>query len=217
MLGIVNYGMGNLRSVQKAIERVGGSAAIVDSADAISTCDRLILPGVGAFADAMDLLRQRSLLQPVLDYAHSGRPFLGICLGMQLMLDHSEETISPSDPPVAGLGLIPGSVRRFQFAPGPDGRTPKVPHMGWNAIKLPCNHPLTDGIEHGDHAYFVHGYFCDPTNDADRLASTDYSGDFCSMIACGNLLGCQFHPEKSQAVGLRILANFLSSTSQNPS
>ncbi|QDU71305.1 imidazole glycerol phosphate synthase subunit HisH [Mucisphaera calidilacus] len=207
MLGIVNYGMGNLRSVQKAVERVGGDASIVADPAGIADCERLILPGVGAFADGMAHLRDLGLLEAVTHYAAGGRPMLGICLGMQLLFDASEET-DGSVATVEGLGLIPGVVRRFRFE-SEDVKHLKVPHMGWNRVTPVKTHALLAGLDEASHTYFVHGYYCDPARDEDRLAETDYGGSFCCVAGRGNLVGTQFHPEKSQAVGLRILTNFL--------
>lgn len=208
MLGIVNYGMGNLRSVQKAVERVGGTASIVNDAAGVAGCDRLILPGVGAFADAMELLQRLNLMEPVKAFAASGRPMLGICLGMQLLFESSEEN-DGSGELVAGLGLVPGVVRRFRFEADASSRKLKIPHMGWNELKPVREHALLSGLEASPHAYFVHGYYCDPSEEGDRLAVTDYGGDFCCVVGRGHLLGTQFHPEKSQKVGQKILENFL--------
>ncbi|WP_428389723.1 imidazole glycerol phosphate synthase subunit HisH [Mucisphaera sp.] len=212
MLGIVDYGMGNLRSVQKAIERVGGSAEIVSTPAGVESCERLILPGVGAFADGMRHLRERGLMQPVLDFAGSGRSLLGICLGMQLLFTDSEETSRPGEQAVAGLGLVPGHVRRFSFEQEGRDRRLKVPHMGWNEVCAVRSHGLLEGLSGGEQAYFVHGYYCRPDEGSDVLGVTDYGGSFCSVVSRGNLLGTQFHPEKSQRVGLGILRNFLALT-----
>lgn len=201
MIAIVDYGMGNLRSVQKALQHVGyDDVRIVASPGDVADADRLILPGVGAFADAMTHLGERGLTEPVLEFARSGKPFLGICLGMQLLFDRSEE-----DGDHAGLGLIAGAVRLFR----PDDPNLKVPHMGWNALEFrqPDN-PLLTGIPDGAKTYFVHGYYCDPDDPSVVATTTDYAGDFCSSLHKDNLYAAQFHPEKSQRVGLKMLANF---------
>ena len=200
MIGIVDYGMGNLRSVQKALERVGAEAEVVADASEVAAADRLILPGVGAFADAMTHLRERGLDAPVTAFARSGKPFLGICLGLQLLFESSEE-----DGAHEGLGLLPGRVIRFE----PTDPTLKVPQMGWNELDWgdPAP-PLMIGLEPGAHVYFVHSYYATPTDPADVAATTNYGGPFCSAVHRDNLHATQFHPEKSQNVGLRILENF---------
>jgi imidazole glycerol-phosphate synthase subunit HisH len=159
---------------------------------------RLVLPGVGAFAAGMAALNERGLREPLLAAAAAGVPLLGICLGMQLLFDDSEEMGQHR-----GLGLLPGAVVRFQ------GEGLKVPHMGWNELQPERDHPLLAGVPAGAHAYFVHSYYCRPSARADFVASADYGGPFAAVAACGNVAGLQFHPEKSQRVGLRILHNFL--------
>lgn len=208
MIAIVNYGMGNLRSVQKAFERVGARAQIVESADQINAADRLILPGVGAFADGMMHLRERGLVEPLMRYAKSGRPMMGICLGMQLLFDSSAEDALSIERPVEGLGILPGKVLRFQEDQGPDKPRLKVPHMGWNEIDFAAEVPLFADLSQGDHVYFVHGYYCVPADDNDVAATTDYGRTYCSAVHRGNVWATQFHPEKSQHVGLQILRNF---------
>jgi glutamine amidotransferase len=200
MIGIVNYGMGNLRSVQKALQRADADARFLDQPDQIDRCDKLVLPGVGAFADAMATLRQLELVDPIRRFVRSGRPFLGICLGMQLLFDVSEE-----DGEHVGLGLIGGRVVRFN----PTDRRLKVPHMGWNALSLAqADSPLYDGVDEGAYVYFVHSYHPQPDDEEVIAAWTDYDGPFCSSLAVDNVMATQFHPEKSQRVGLRMLANF---------
>lgn len=208
MIGIVNYGMGNLRSVQKALQRVGAQAEIIDTPEQIAAAERLILPGVGAFADAMSLLRELGFVEPLLEYAESGRPMMGICLGMQLLFDSSTEDAPAEDEPVAGLGILPGKVVRFSEDQGPGEPRLKVPHMGWNEIAFPPGTTLFNGLASGDHVYFVHGYYCVPTDPSDIAATTDYGGVYCSAVHRGSVWATQFHPEKSQRVGLRILKNF---------
>ncbi len=208
MIAIVNYGMGNLRSVQKALERVGAQAEVVDTARQIEAAARLILPGVGAFGDGMAHLRERGLIEPLREYAAAGRPMLGICLGMQLLFDSSMEDAPSADQPIQGLGILPGQVVRFSEDQGPGKPRLKVPHMGWNQIDFAPGTPLFAGLSPGDHAYFVHGYYCVPREPNDIAATTTYGSAFCSAVHRGTIWATQFHPEKSQHVGLRILANF---------
>lgn len=226
MIAIVDYGMGNLRSVQKALERVGGDAQIVQTAEAIRRADKVVLPGVGAFRDAIGHLRERGLVDPLIEAARSSRPFLGICLGLQLLMD-----ISYEDGEYAGLGVIEGPCVRFDWSRLPvapshcsqssgtreteSGRRGsagadqlKIPHMGWNQIRWsrPC--PLLEGINQGEYFYFVHSYYVDPIDPTLPRALCSYGYDFTAMIWRDNLFASQFHPEKSQAAGLKILANF---------
>lgn len=198
MIAIVDYGMGNLRSVQKALEHVGHEATITDSPALLAEAERVILPGVGAFADAMHELHQRQLVEPLRTAIASGKPFLGICLGLQLLFDVSYE-----DGEHQGLGIVPGEVVRFNAPPGV-----KVPHMGWNTLTIRRRPPLLEGIEEGSHVYFVHSYYVVPRDAAVVATETDYAGKFTSMIWRDRLYATQFHPEKSQEVGLRILKNF---------
>lgn len=201
MIGIIDYGMGNLRSVQKAVERSNVQASIITQPQQFAECDKLILPGVGAFKDAIQHLNERDMSEPIRAFVASGKPMLGICLGLQLLFDVSEE-----DGEHEGLGLIGGRVVRFQ----PDDHALKVPHMGWNAINWSDSpNPLLTGITPGSHVYFVHSYFACPTDDAVIGTTTDYAGTFCSSVRKGNLYATQFHPEKSQNIGLRMLANFV--------
>jgi len=203
LIAIVDYGMGNLRSVQKAFERVGAVAEIVQTPEKIAAAEKVVLPGVGAFRDAIGHLREQGLVAPLVEAANSGRPFLGICLGLQLLFDVSYE-----DGEYKGLGVIPGRVVRFNFNGKPDAAGLKVPHMGWNQLtwSQPC--PLLEGLEPGRHFYFVHSYYVEPTDTALARAQCNYGYDFTAMIWRGNLFATQFHPEKSQAAGLKILENF---------
>lgn len=198
MITIVDYGMGNLRSVQKAIEKVGSEAVICSDPDQIARASKLILPGVGAFRDAIQALKDQSLVEPILEHAQSGKPFLGICLGLQLLFDVSYE-----DGEYEGLGIIPGKVVRFEDQPDL-----KIPHMGWNQIERTAPHPILEGIPAHDYFYFVHSYYVSPENDSDVAAWTDYGCRFASMVARDNVVASQFHPEKSQDVGLKLLQNF---------
>lgn len=208
MIGIVNYGMGNLRSVQKALERVGAQAEVIDTPRQIGQAGRLILPGVGAFADGMRHLDERGMVAPLRAYAESGRPLMGICLGMQLLFDSSTEDAPSADEPVPGLGILPGRVVRFREDRGPGKPRLKVPHMGWNQIDFPSDTTLFEGLAPGVEVYFVHGYYCQPTEPGDAAATTEYGHAFCSAVHRGGVWATQFHPEKSQRVGLRILKNF---------
>ena len=200
MIAIVDYGMGNLRSVQKALERVGAAATVTDDPAALDAAQGIVLPGVGAFGDAMDNLRARRLVEPLLRQAADGKPLLGICLGMQLLFDESEEMGRHR-----GLGLLPGRVVRFA-----EGDL-RVPHIGWNRLQVRASHaPLLAGIPDGAYVYFVHSYYVSAEDPADVLATTEYGLEFASVVGRGMVFGVQFHPEKSQDVGLRLLTNFVS-------
>lgn len=193
-IAIVDYGAGNLKSVRKALAYLGLEAFITADAAELVRADGLILPGVGAFPDAMAHLAP---LAPALrDFAASGRPFLGICLGMQLLFDSSEEIR-----PCAGLGLIPGAVQKIDT-------TLKLPHIGWNSLAIHRGNALTAGLRDGDCVYFVHSFRGLCAREDDVAMTTDYGGEVLAMTASGNLFGCQFHPEKSGEVGLTILRNF---------
>ena len=197
-IAIIDYGMGNLRSVQKGFEKVGASAQITSDPDQVAAADKVVLPGVGAFEDAIAELKRQNLVQPVLDAIDSGRPFLGICLGLQLLFDVSYENGEHK-----GLGVIPGRVVRFELP-----REYSVPHMGWNQLLIRRKAPLLEGIEEGTQVYFVHSYYVVPDNPSVIATETDYPDPFCSMIWRDNLYATQFHPEKSQSEGLKILKNF---------
>ena len=190
--------MGNLRSVQKALERVGHPAAITSRPADIAQADKVILPGVGAFEDAIAELRRRDLVGPIKDAITANKPFLGICLGLQLLFDVGYENGTHE-----GLGILPGETVRFDLP-----ADLKVPHMGWNAISIKHRPPILEGLSEGTHVYFVHSYFVRPRDPSVIATETDYGGPFCSMIWRGNLFATQFHPEKSQSDGLRILRNF---------
>ena len=206
MITIVDYGMGNLRSVHKGFERVGFPAVVTQEPGSIRKASGLVVPGVGAFKKAMENLTELRLVEPIKEFIGSGRPFLGICLGLQLLFSESEEFGVQS-----GLGIFAGRVVRFPFSnPGsPPGRDSlKVPHMGWNAVQIRKRPPALEGIEEGTYFYFVHSFYPVP-KDRDIVATTtDYGGEFVSSVSRGNLFACQFHPEKSQAAGLNILRNF---------
>lgn len=208
MIAIVDYGMGNLRSVEKALHHLGHAAVITSDPDEIARAERVIVPGVGAFGAAMANLSRSepgaaSPKEAVLAAIASGRPFLGICLGMQLLHAESEEIGSH-----AGLGVVPGRVLRFEFNGRAKAEDLKVPHMGWNTLRLPRPSPLFEGLADGTRVYFVHSYYCVPTDQAVVAATTDHGGEFCSALTRGNVFATQFHPEKSGDAGLRILDNF---------
>jgi imidazole glycerol-phosphate synthase subunit HisH len=199
-VAIIDYGMGNLRSVQKGFARVGVDAIVTRDASRIRDAAGVVLPGVGAFGACMDNLREYGLIDVVGDVIAAGKPFLGICLGMQLLFDESEEF-----GPVAGLGILPGRCVRFRPPPQSDLR---VPHMGWNQIEQRKPVPHLEGLADQSFVYFVHSFYVVPRDRAVIATVTDYGGEFVSSVAKDNIFACQFHPEKSQAVGLRILANF---------
>jgi glutamine amidotransferase len=201
MLAIIDYQMGNLRSVQKAFHHVGHAAEITSDPAVVARAERIVLPGVGAFCDAVHELRARGLVEPIREAIQSGRPFLGICLGLQLLFDVSYE-----DGEHEGLGVLRGKVVRFEV-PAPY----KVPHMGWNQIRIRRRPPLLNGIESGAHLYFVHSYYVVPDDPELIAVEVDYPAPFCAMVWRENVCATQFHPEKSQACGLRILKNFAES------
>lgn len=198
MIAIIDYGMGNLRSVHKAFEAVGHQAVVTRDAGVIKSAGHVVLPGVGAFGDCMANLERYGLIDSVHATIQSGKPFLGICLGLQLLFTESEEFGMHK-----GLDIIPGKVRRF--APDPEL---KVPHMGWNQVTVqrPC--PVFAGIPSGSNWYFVHSYFVDPVEKQIAATTTTYGIPFVSSIWKDNVVACQFHPEKSQAVGLQLIKNF---------
>jgi glutamine amidotransferase len=198
MIKIVDYGMGNLRSVQKAFEKIGAEAAIVTRPADVEGAQKLVLPGVGAFRDAIHELKRAELDRPVRDHIAAGRPFLGICLGLQLLFDVSHE-----DGQWEGLGVLGGKVVRF--ADQPDL---KIPHMGWNSLEFARPTRLFDGIPPGSSFYFVHSYYVVPKDESVIAARTEHGTRFVSAVAKNNLFATQFHPEKSQSLGLRLLKNF---------
>jgi glutamine amidotransferase len=201
---IIDYGMGNLRSVQKAFERVGEPAIISSDAAAIAAASRLVLPGVGAFRDAIAALRQHDLIGVITDHIASDRPFLGICLGLQLLMD-----VSLEDGEHQGLGIIPGTVERFDLP-----AEFKIPHMGWNQLdcSLQPDHGLLRGLGPEPWFYFVHSYHVVPADRSWIAATTDYGRPFVSVVAKNNVMATQFHPEKSQSCGMQLLKNFLAVT-----
>ena len=200
MIKIVDYGMGNLRSVQKAFEKLGHAAEICDQPSQLSGVEKLVLPGVGAFRDAIHEVRRREFVAPILDHLARGKPFLGICLGLQMLFDVSYE-----DGEWPGLGIIPGKVVRFQDQPGL-----KIPHMGWNQLQITGEPALLSNIPRDGHFYFVHSYHVVPTDRSVVIAESEHGERFVAAIGRGNLWATQFHPEKSQKHGLQLLANFAS-------
>ncbi|HSO75541.1 MAG TPA: imidazole glycerol phosphate synthase subunit HisH [Blastocatellia bacterium] len=197
MIAIIDYGVGNLRSVEKAFEAVGAPALVTGDKLAIREADRLVLPGVGAFGECARRLRESELDRLVLEAAQTGKPVLGLCVGLQLMFDEGHEFGVHE-----GLGLMRGRVVRFPEA------GPRVPQIGWNQIEEPKSHPLLDGLEDGTYFYFVHSYHVEADDPDDVLALTEYGVRYPSVCARGSLCGVQFHPEKSQDAGLRLLTNF---------
>ncbi len=233
MIVLVDYGMGNLRSVEKALARVGADVRIVTDAKSVLGADAMVLPGVGAFGDCMKNLGKLDLAQATREFIASKRPFLGICLGFQALFESSEEA-----PGIEGLAVFPGTVPRFQFngvatqagRQSPLGTTSlsrgtpaaaakpvppsdsilKVPHMGWNQLRIKkADCPLLNGVADNSYVYFVHSYYCKPKNTSVVCATTEYGIEFCSMLWAGTVFATQFHPEKSQAVGLKMLENFV--------
>ena len=204
MIAIVDYGMGNLRSVAKALQRAGGDVRIVQTPSQLAGAEKVVLPGVGAFGQAMDRLRSRRLAVPLVRAADSGTPFLGICLGLQLLFDVSYEAAEHT-----GLGILAGKVVRFVFDPKVTGQDLSVPHMGWNSLHWSSRCPLFHGLNSGAYAYFAHSYYVVPLDSDVTCTATEYGYWFTSSIWRGNVFAVQFHPEKSQAVGLTMLENFV--------
>lgn len=195
--------MGNLHSVHKALLHVGAQAEIITTPEAIAAADKIVLPGVGAFADAIATLREKGLVEPITEVIERGKWFLGICLGLQLLFDVSHE-----DGEHAGMGIIPGHVKRFDFSARSDTEKLKIPHMGWNSLQWQRDVPLCQGLEQGAYVYFVHSYYVVPQDDAVVATRTEHGIDFVSSIWRDNVMATQFHPEKSQRVGLDMLRNF---------
>jgi glutamine amidotransferase len=198
MITIIDYQMGNLRSVQKGIERVGGEAIITSDPHQIASAEKLILPGVGAFGDAMRELQNRDFVSPIRDFLASGRPFLGICLGFQLLFERGFEHGEHE-----GLGIFAGDCVRFPLS------ALKVPHMGWNRISIVKSSAVIQNITDGSYFYFVHSYYVRPTDPAIIAMECDYGFKFCAMVQQSNIYATQFHPEKSQRDGLTLLTGFV--------
>jgi glutamine amidotransferase len=200
MITIIDYKAGNLTSVKLAFAALGLAATITDQPEAILAAERIVFPGVGAAGASMETLRQLNLIEPIKTRLAEGVPFLGICVGMQVLFAYSEEN---GDTPC--LGIVPGAVKRFQ----PRERSCKIPHMGWNRLQLVAEHPVLAGIEQASEFYFVHSYYPAPTDPAYILGQTDYAGvNFAAIVGRANWLATQFHPEKSGRVGLQLLENF---------
>ncbi len=199
-ISLIDYGLGNLGSVVNMAKRAGAKVTLISTPDEVLASERVLLPGIGAFDEGMARLHDRGLVEPLRDFAASGRPLFGICLGMQLLLDGSEEGQTP------GLGLVRGRSVRFSETAGV-----RVPHMGWNIVEPTRVDPLVDGLPEDSRFYFVHSYRVVPDRPEDELGTTNYGGPFASMIRAGNVVGAQFHPEKSHAFGMTILKNFAAS------
>ncbi|HJA93627.1 MAG TPA: imidazole glycerol phosphate synthase subunit HisH [Candidatus Eisenbergiella merdipullorum] len=200
MVAIIDYDAGNIRSVEKAVCYLGKEAVVTSDRNTILSADRVILPGVGAFGDAMQRLHARGLVEVIRQVAERETPFLGICLGLQLLFEKSEESVG-----VSGLGLLKGEIRRLPDIPGL-----KVPHIGWNSLKYPNPGRLFSGIPEDSYVYFVHSYYLQARDEAIVTATTEYGTLVHASVERGNLFACQFHPEKSSETGLTILQNFLS-------
>jgi glutamine amidotransferase len=207
MIAVIDYGMGNLRSVEKALQAVGARTKVTSRAADLKRAQKIVLPGVGAFGAAMKELKRLRLAGPIKDAISAEKPFLGLCLGLQLLFERSEES-----PGVKGLGILNGEVRHFAFK---RRSALKVPHMGWNCIVRRDRRPETgdrrvlEGVEDGSYMYFVHSYYAAPEDKGIVLTTTDYGIEFASAVCRGNIIGLQFHPEKSQRLGLKILKNFV--------
>ena len=205
MIAIVDYGMGNLRSVHKAVEQVGAEARVTSEPKGIKEAAKIILPGVGAFRDCMHNLETLHLLEPIISSIEAGNPFLGICLGLQLLFEESDEFGLHK-----GMGILPGKVTRFPDAirDPQTGEPLPIPHMGWNSVEIKKEIPLFAGLESGSYFYFVHSYYPIPDDRKDIAAMTSYGIEFACAVQRENIFAVQFHPEKSQANGLRLLRNF---------
>lgn len=200
MIAIIDYGAGNLQSVKKAFDFIGAESVITDNPEVINACDKILLPGVGSFGDAMDSMAKNGLVETVKQNALSGKPFLGICLGLQLLFEESEES-----PGVKGLGIFKGKIKKFS----PDMGL-KIPHIGWNSLEIKQNDTLFKGIPENSYVYFVHSYYLHAEDEEDVATVTNYGIDFHSAVGKNNVFATQFHPEKSGDVGLQILKNFAS-------
>ncbi len=198
MIAILDYDAGNIKSVEKAFKILGEETVLTRDFSVIERADRVVLPGVGSFADAMEHLKKYELDKAIKDYVESDRPFLGICLGLQLLFESSEESVG-----VEGLHLLDGVVKRIPDAPGL-----KVPHIGWNSLDYPNKGRLFEGIDEGSFVYFVHSYYLEAADPTIVKASTEYGCHIHASVESGNIFACQFHPEKSSTVGLKILENF---------
>ena len=200
MIAIIDYGAGNLQSVKKAFDFIGAESVITDNPEIINACDRILLPGVGSFGDAMDSMHKSGLVETIKQNALSGKPFLGICLGLQLLFEESEES-----PGVKGLGIFKGKIKKFS----PDMGL-KIPHIGWNSLEIKQKDTLFKNVPENSYVYFVHSYYLHAEDEEDVATVTNYGIDFHSAVGKNNVFATQFHPEKSGDVGLQILKNFAS-------
>jgi len=209
-VSIIDYGMGNLRSVQKGFERIGAQAEIINTPQQVADAETIVLPGVGAFKNCLENLDSLNLISPIIKSIESGKPFLGICLGLQILFTESEEFGS-----TPGLDIIKGKVLRFETDTHCDD-TPhlKIPHMGWNRISIKKGGPYLEGLENETYLYFVHSYYVKPKDENVIATTTDYGVEFVSSILKDNIFACQFHPEKSQKAGLKIIKNFTAAAGQ---
>lgn len=199
MIAIIDYDAGNIKSVEKALQSLGEEVVVTGDAEVLLNAKKVVLPGVGAFGDAMDKIRNYGLEDVIHQIVEKGTPFLGICLGLQLMFEESDET-----PGVKGLGLLPGKILRI-----PDGEDLKIPHMGWNSLHFDKDSRLFAGIKEGAYVYFVHSYYLKAEDESIVAASTEYGTHIHAAVEKDNVFACQFHPEKSSEVGLAILKNFI--------
>ena len=201
MIAVIDYDAGNMASVVKALEYIGEKPVVTRDPKVILSADKCILPGVGAYADAMKKLRAYGLIEVIKEFVASGKPFFGICLGLQLLFDESEE----GGEHVKGLSILPGKIKLI-----PEGEGLKIPHMGWNSLDIKEGTRLFKGIKNGSYVYFVHSYYLEAERESDVAATTDYGVHIHAAVESGNIFACQFHPEKSGDVGLAILKNFVS-------
>jgi glutamine amidotransferase len=202
-IAIIDYGIGNLRSAEKAFQHLGFDASLVNEPGALAKAEKVVLPGVGAFGECMVNLKGHGFVDPLREAVAAGKPLLGICVGLQMLFEGSEET-----PGISGLGLLKGTVRRFAGSAFEGSDALKVPQIGWNALAFPREHLLFKGLAAGSYVYFVHSFYAQPDDPAAVLATADYGLTFCAAAGKGNVAGVQFHPEKSQSVGLSILKNW---------
>jgi len=199
LIAIIDYDAGNIMSVQKALAKLSQEYVLTRDAETIMRADKLILPGVGSFGDAMDRIRSYGLEEVIKSFVATGKPFLGICLGLQLIFEESEESEG-----VKGLGLLPGKIKKIPY-----GEYQKIPHMGWNSIKYPHKGKLFEGIDEDVYVYFVHSFYLDADNKNDVVATTEYNVLIDASVEHDNIYACQFHPEKSGEIGLKIISNFI--------